>query len=172
MSDPLRPERERFLGTLEIVRRELVHLNRTRDRLAGKPLDRSWVEGLEKNFDDADLLESFVSRYGRLQDTIGGKLLPRALLAVAERPGAMLDNLSRAERLSWVESENAWIEAREIRNRVVHEYMTDPEQFSRDIRAALDFVPLFQNAYSAFLALAEKQFGVAESELVNYFRKR
>lgn len=76
MNDGLQRARQRFLATLEIVRRELVHLKRSRDRLADRPLDAAWVGSLEENFDDADRLEAFVSRYGRLQDTIGARLIP------------------------------------------------------------------------------------------------
>jgi hypothetical protein len=85
----------RFLATLEIVRRELAHLARSKARLEIESIDRQWVKALDTNLDAADVLEAFGSRYGRIQDTIGGKLLPRALMAVAEEPGSMLDNLRK-----------------------------------------------------------------------------
>jgi hypothetical protein len=172
VSEHLREEQIRFLATLEIVRRELTHLLRSERKLGAASIDRRWVESLESDADAADTLEAFVSRYGRIQDTIAGKLLPRALRAVAEEPGTQLDNLARAERLGWIDSEAQWLDARGLRNRLIHEYMTDPDQFAEDIRAALECVALFHKAYEGFLALAGKQFGVAEDALAGYLHGR
>lgn len=168
MSATVREAGTRFLATLEIVRRELAHLARSKARLEGETINRQWVKSLDTNLDAADMLEAFGSRYGRIQDTIGSKLLPRALMAVAEEPGSMLDNLARAERLGWIASEEQWLDARELRNRLVHEYMTDPDQSAKDIQAAIEYVTLFRQAYENFLALAKKQFGVSEGDLVKY----
>ena len=45
----------------------------------------------------AERLDAFVSRFGRLQDTVGDKLLPALLFALAEKTGPAIDNLDRAE---------------------------------------------------------------------------
>lgn len=44
---------------------------------------------------------------------------------MAEKPGAAIDNLDRAERLGWIESAEAWLEIRKLRNQMVHEYIED-----------------------------------------------
>ena len=62
---------------------------------------------------------------GCLQDNLGDKFLPQLLLALAEKPGAAIDNLDRAERLGWIESVEAWLEIRKLRNQMVHEYIED-----------------------------------------------
>ena len=49
-------------------------------------------------------MEAFVGRFGRLQDTLGDKLLPAYLAAEGEFPGTALDNLDRAERLGLLPS--------------------------------------------------------------------
>ena len=56
---------------------------------------------------------------------MGDKFLPQLLLALAEKPGAAIDNLDRAERLGWIESVEAWLEIRKLRNQMVHEYIED-----------------------------------------------
>lgn len=61
------------------------------------------------------------------------KLLPRWLLALAERPGSQIEVLNRAERLGVLEDVTAWLEARQLRNRLIHEYMTDSEAFAADL---------------------------------------
>jgi class 3 adenylate cyclase len=49
-------------------------------------------------------LAAFVSRFGRLQDTVGDKLLPALLSALAEPVGPAIDNLDKAEKLGLLES--------------------------------------------------------------------
>jgi hypothetical protein len=79
---------DRFLATLAVVAKEAKHLEWSRSRLFRQTIDTAWVESLENRPELAEQLEAFVSRYGRLQDTIGDKLLPRWLLALAERLGS------------------------------------------------------------------------------------
>jgi len=128
--------RVRFLATLEIARRELVFLDYSRGRIFSATINADWVERLSNDMPAAEILAAFVSRFGRFQDTVGDKLLPRALIALLERPRSLLDNLSRAEQLGWIEDAEAWVTARELRNRLIHEYMMDVGRFAEDIHAA------------------------------------
>ena len=160
--------RNRYLVTLEIVRRELHVLEYSWRKLSAKTIDRKWVESFEEVPDDAEAVEAFVSRFGRLQDTIGDKLLPRALAVVLERPGSMLDNLNSAERLGWIDDATEWAVVRELRNRLVHEYMTDAQRFAEDLIATRDYVPKLREVCDGFLALAKERFGVQESDLEAY----
>nr|VFK07517.1 MAG: hypothetical protein BECKH772C_GA0070978_104281 [Candidatus Kentron sp. H] len=66
----------------------------------------------------------------------------------------------------------AWIAARELRNRLIHEYATSMERLADDIRAAGDFIPMFRQSHAAFLALAGTRFGVSESALERYLSPR
>ena len=45
-----------------------------------------------------------MARFGRLQDTVGDKFLPTLLSALAETPGAAIDNLDKAEKLGLMAS--------------------------------------------------------------------
>ncbi len=146
----------RFLATLEVVSRELLVLDYSHRKLFANPIEAQWVRSLEKDMEAAETLEAFVSRYSRVQDTIGQRLIPRALLASLEIPGSMLDNLSRAERLGWLDSAESWVTARDLRNRLVHEYMTDPQQFAEDIRSAGSFVPMFRQVYQRLSDVAAR----------------
>jgi hypothetical protein len=87
------------LETLEIVLREGAHLHYSRGRAFSQSIDAAWVRSLDANPQSAEALEAFVSRFGRMQDTIAGKLLPRWLRALAETPGSEIETLNRAERL-------------------------------------------------------------------------
>ena len=160
----------RFFATLEIVRRELKVLQYSNAQLSSYKIDSVWVESLDTDMQAAEKLEAFVSRFGRLQDTIGDKLIPRALTAVAEKPASMLDNLNRAERLGWIRNVEFWLTARELRNKLVHEYMLDEEQFAKDVNSAFQFCSMFEEVYSELFSLAEKQFGIKEDELLGYLK--
>lgn len=112
---------DRFIDTLSIVVKEARHLEWSRNRLFQLPLDAHWVESLNEQPELAERLEAFVSRYGRLQDTLADKLLPRWLQALAEKPGSQIEVLNRAERLGVLDDVTAWLEARQLRNRLIHE---------------------------------------------------
>ncbi len=170
MTLPSDKVKARFLATLEIVRRELHVLEYSWQRLFSGTINRKWVESLDQNMVVAEQLEAFVSRFGRLQDTIGDKLIPRALVAELEKPESMLDNLNRAERLGWINEVTDWVFIRELRNRLVHEYMVESEKFAEDIQSAGDFVPELREVYGRILQLAQERFGVSESELVGFLR--
>lgn len=127
---------DRLLSTLDVVVREARHLEWSRARLFEQNIDAAWAERLADQPELAERVEAFVSRYGRLQDTFGEKLLPRWLTALAERPGSLIEVLNRAERLGVIQDVSAWLEARQLRNRLVHEYMTDGDAFASDLKLA------------------------------------
>jgi len=86
--------------------------------------------------DKEDMAEAFASRLNRFQDMLGDKLLPAVLLWKGEKVAAFIDNLNRAERLNWVESTSEWLEMRALRNRLVHEYILDAEEFAQSLNLA------------------------------------
>lgn len=167
-TDPIAPPTplERFLVTLDIVHREGAHLLWSLQRMfgAGEP-DPDWVRTLESRPEDAERLEAFVSRFGRMQDTIGDKLLPRWLAALSERPASMIENLRRAERLGVLDSAEGWIAARNLRNRLVHEYQTDPETFAQDLRLARDAAHLLLQTYDRLRDDAYRRLSVPANRL-------
>ena len=121
---------------IRVTAKEARYLERTANRLRAMNIDLSWVESLESNDEHSEMLDAFVSRYGRLQDTLGDKLLPAMLRATLEKTGSQLDNLLRAEKLGWVESTQIWIELRELRNHLVHEYMESADDLLTGIAVA------------------------------------
>ncbi len=156
---------DRFLDTLRIVWREGRHLRYSAGQLAGERIDAEWVAGLEEDPRRAVELEAFVSRFGRMQDTVADKLLPRWLQALAETPGSQIDVLNRAERLGVLEAVEPWLEARKLRNRLVHEYMGDPAEFARALQRALEFVPMLVEVYDRVRDYAQERMGVDPARL-------
>lgn len=139
---------DRFLATLNIVQREGEHLAYSWNRLYATPVDAGWVSHLPEDSEAAERLEAFISRFGRMQDTIANKLLPRWLMALAETPGSQIETLNRAERLGVIESVQDWLEARKLRNRLVHEYMEDINDFSEALTLAREHSLMLLRTYN------------------------
>jgi hypothetical protein len=139
-----------------VTAKEARYLKRTADRLRSLDIDIFWVQSLENNDEYSEMLDAFVSRYGRLQDTLGDKLLPAILRASLEKTGAQLDNLLRAEKLGWIESTQSWIELRELRNRLVHEYLESADDLLNALQQALQGVHILTETQLSFVAYAQK----------------
>jgi hypothetical protein len=155
----------RFLETMEIVFREGTHLAYSWGRVFSQPIDAAWVCRLDASPQDAEMLEAFVSRFGRMQDTIAGKLLPRWLLALAEVPGSQIEVLNRAERLGVLRDAQRWLEARNLRNRLVHEYARCAEDFARDLMLAKESTSLLIATYNQVGSFAADRMGLEKKSL-------
>ncbi|MEN8177172.1 MAG: hypothetical protein ABFS39_00955 [Pseudomonadota bacterium] len=156
---------ERFLQTLEIVSREATHLAYSWEKLYSHKIDAYWVRQLEHNPELAERLEAFASRFGRMQDTIADKLLPRWLAALAETPGSQIETLNRAERLGVVEDVERWLKARKLRNCLVHEYMESAEQFANDLNLAKDYSLLLLDCFNHLLEYAARRMKIDMGKL-------
>ena len=102
--------------------------------------------------DLAERVDAFVARFGRLQDTLPGALLPRLLEAALEPAGTVLDNLYRAERLGWVRSAADWAALRQLHNRMVHEYVREAQELVDALQAAHGGVADLSAAVSTMVA--------------------
>ena len=141
---------------LLLTEKEVKHLNITSNRIKALEPNLSWVETLENNIEHSEMLDAFVARFGRLQDTLGDKLLPALLRASLESTGSQLDNLLRAEKLGWVESSEHWIEIRTLRNRLVHEYMNSPDDLLQALISALNSVAVLIKTQGRLACYAEQ----------------
>jgi phytoene dehydrogenase-like protein len=155
--DIIKTEQKRFLSLLEIVRREGDLLLKTDARLFKVNLDAAWVERLENEEDLAERLDAFVSRFGRMQDTLGDKLIPSLLRSLAEKPGSVLDNLNRAEKLGLLTSVVEWLDVRNLRNKLIHEYMSDAAEFAIALNQAHVEVTLLVATYNAINLFAHSR---------------
>ena len=143
------------LLALDLARKEAKHLNYSQSTLFALQIDLAWVQALGNRPDLAEKVEAFVSRFGRLQDQLGDKLLPRFASLVGENSKTLLDALSVAEKTELLDSADAFIAARKLRNALVHEYMHDAQTFLESLFEA-------QQACLMFFAVIEK----AEAEIV------
>ncbi len=145
---------------LRITAKEVHYLERTRNRLISHQINLDWVYSLANSDAYSDILDAFVARFGRLQDRLGGKLLPTLLRLNMEKVGSQLDNLILAEKLGWLSSTDDWIELRGLRNLLIHEYLQSPSDLLKPLLQALEAVSLLGQVHlrlsQAFAAIQAK----------------
>ena len=145
---------------LRITAKEVHYLERTRNRLISHQINLDWVNSLANSDAYSDILDAFVARFGRLQDRLGGKLLPTLLRLNMEKVGSQLDNLILAEKLGWLSSTDDWIELRGLRNLLIHEYLQSPSDLLKPLLQALEAVSLLGQVHlrlnQAFVAIQAK----------------
>ncbi len=144
---PTQRFRLQFLAT--VAGKELHSLQGSANRLFRQPLTIEHLQRLIADEEQAERIEAFASRFGRLQDTLGDKLIPSLLSALAEPTGAAADNLDRAERLGWLPSTEQWLDMRQLRNRLVHEYIADTQSLHQALLAAQAFVPVLTSVVTS-----------------------
>lgn len=140
-----------------VVRKECRHLATTDQRLFGSGFTLAHINQLEADPDLAERVEAFVGRFGRLQDTVGDKLLPLVLLVLGEKASAAIDNLDRAERLGLINSADEWMAMRNLRNQMVHEYVEDPTVLASALQSGHAFVSVLVAAADRILAEIESR---------------
>ncbi|TXK96132.1 hypothetical protein BMR07_08715 [Methylococcaceae bacterium CS1] len=116
-------ERVKFLS--RVVKKEIHHLNYSASKVFNQPFTIERAKKLANDQEQAEQVEAFTSRFCRLQDTIGDKLLPAWLEILSERSNVAIDNLDKAEKIGVLPSVELWLELRQLRNQMIHEYIED-----------------------------------------------
>lgn len=155
---------ERIRALMETCSREAHYLQRCDTRLFAAPFSPQVIGALSENDDLAERVDAFVARFGRLQDTVGDKLLPAFLTLMQEFPATMLENLDRAERLGLIESADGWAAIRKLRNRMIHEYVRDPAELLDALIAAHQYIPTLLKTMRAILQAIVVRFGDLSAE--------
>ena len=142
---------------VRVMRKECRHLTTTDQRLFNGLFTIEQAIQLESDNDLAERVEAFVGRFGRLQDTVGDKLLPLLLDALGEKSLAVIDNLDRAEQLGLLGSADEWMAIRNLRNQMIHEYVEDPAILSSALQTGHAYVPTLIVAANKMIAEIERR---------------
>ena len=142
-----------------VVRKESRYLILTDERLFADLLEPAGLERVLQDSVLAERLDAFVSRLGRLQDTLADKLLPALLDASAEPRGAPIDNLDRAEKLGWLSSADQWLDMCKLRNQMVHEYIEDQVILMNALQAGHAFVPVLAQVAETLASQVQQRLG-------------
>jgi len=147
-----------------IVTKEIHCLRLTDQRLFPTLFTREKIERLEADIELSERVDAFVSRFGRLQDTVGDKLLPQYLNAVGETIGPAIDNLNRAEKLGLLTSAELWVTLRDLRNEMIHEYMEDLDRLSNALNKGHEHVSTLTEDAERILADLESRGWIMQPE--------
>lgn len=154
----------RLWQTLRLVEKEDVYLQDVAGRLFAVPeITAEWIERLIATPEGRDCLEAFVGKFSRTQDTLIDKLLPNFLAAAGEKTGTAIDNLNRAERLGLLADPDKWLAMRQLRNRLVHEYVEDRADLAAALTLARAMSGELLTACRDLRNLAEAKFLLARS---------
>jgi hypothetical protein len=87
------------------------------------------------------VFDQIAYRFGKLQDSMGGKVMP-LLLDMAQETvpenATFVEKLNRLERIGAIPAAEEWKKFRVIRNTLAHEYPDDPELRTSAINRFLD----------------------------------
>jgi len=136
---------------ITLVEREDAHLLAVRWRLLNDDchVSEERIADLLSRDVGIDRLESFGAKFSRMQDTVIDKLVPTLLRAAGESTGTAIDNLARLERLQLIGSSDAWLEMRGLRNRLVHEYIDQPDILAASLHQACRFTDIMHGDFAA-----------------------
>ena len=133
--------------SLHVADRMYLHLARSYRQIEPLiPLSSAQVSEL----DDAaiDILDLYLSRCGKLQDFMVGKLfraLARASLEDTSQDVSSLDTLNRMAKFGVVQNIDDWLKARLMRNAFAHEYLIDDAAIADNINGAAGLFGLLQD---------------------------
>jgi len=118
-------KRERLGFLCRVVKKEIQHLQYSAGKVFKDGFTEERARQIANDEEFAEQVEAFTSRFCRLQDTIGDKLLPAWLDMLGEKKGVAIDNLDKAESIGVLPSAEQWLELRQLRNQMIHEYIED-----------------------------------------------
>jgi hypothetical protein len=113
-----------------------------------------WSELDDETIADIDQL---LFRYTKLQDAMGQRLFPAILQAGMDWQDdeSFIDKLNRMEKLQAIPSADQWMELRDIRNRMTHEYPDAPERNAENLAKVIDSISQLKDALSQAQAYAQ-----------------
>lgn len=104
---------------------------------------------LELTEEQIESLDQYIFRYIKMQDAMGERLF-RQMLDLLEEPARnqpFLDKLNRLEQLGAIESKEAWLKLRNLRNLLTHEYEDDSASMSAVINQVYTVYPEVETTY-------------------------
>lgn len=87
-----------------------------------------------------EALDQYIYRFTKWQDTMGQRLFKNLLAYLVEsvRSMAFIDQLNRLEQLGVLASSQEWLELRQLRNHLAHEYEENEKERAKVINMLFD----------------------------------
>ena len=118
-------ENKKHVFLLDYTKIADIHANRLNIAIlkTAKLFPINAVSLSELNNEDLAFLDMITTRFGKLQDIIGSKIFPLLLDVLGENDVlSFRDKLNRLEKLNIIHNAAWWMNLREIRNQITHDY--------------------------------------------------
>lgn len=113
------------------------------------PFEAQNIENMSE--EDIAWVELLVSRFSKLQDFIGRKIIDAFLEAKKEMVDdlSMIDKLNKLERLDVIDDVSVWQDIRDARNHLTHEYPEHPELTAKHLNQMVALIPKLLSLFEA-----------------------
>ena len=130
-----------------------LHISRA-DKAAGEISQMQLDIHAFDNFETVKTIDTFIYRFSKIQDYMGEKLFSATLDILGEYKSSMsfIDILHKLERLEFIQSVQQWMNFREIRNALTHEYPDNENEIMEGIKLAMDAYTEMKSIYATIKA--------------------
>lgn len=136
-------ENKKHVFLLDYTKIADIHANRLNIAIlkTAKLFPINSVSLSELNNEDLAFLDMITTRFGKLQDIIGSKIFPLILDVLGENDAlSFRDKLNRLEKLNIINNASWWMNVREIRNQITHDYPDNYDLLSMNFNKLIPFV--------------------------------
>jgi len=111
------------------------------------------------DYEKVKVLDSFILRFIKIQDLMGHKLFRELLDGVGEYElsMSMLDVLDRLEKLGFIKNAERWLDYRNLRNILTHEYPDSQKEMIEGIQMAMRAFVEIRETYLSIVAYVEQR---------------
>ncbi len=107
-------------------------------------------------FQDRAILDAYLKRFSSIQDFLGAKIFPVLLDISGIGSSKMSEVLYYIEKEEIIDSLNTWIELREVRNELEHDYPEGLQEALDDLKFCIDSFKILEKYYLNAAAFAKK----------------
>lgn len=102
------------------------------------------------------LFDAYLKRFASIQDFLGSKIFPLLLEISGIVNSKMSEVLIQMEKEEIIDNLDSWIELREKRNNLEHDYPDDLEDALRDLRFCVDSLSRLESYYARVIAFTRR----------------
>jgi len=105
------------------------------------------------------ILDAYLKRFSSLQDYLGAKVFPLLLEIAGIGSSRMSEILYEIERERIIDSLENWIELREVRNELEHDYPEELKEVLKDLKFCIDSFEKIESYYLNALRFSQRYAG-------------
>lgn len=124
------------------------------------PLNTTSYKELSK--DDLSYFDQLIFRFSKLQDSMGNRLFPALLKSLGEdiRGLPFIDRLTTLEKLQLLDDHKQWLQLRETRNTVTHEYPFITDEIIEGLNTLSEDAVVISDIYNSLKTYCQERFNI------------